>query len=27
VLAEKFLHQAEEEKTAKWEKLQLFRGL
>lgn len=26
-LAERFLHQAEEEKTAKWEKLQLFRGL
>jgi pyruvate-ferredoxin/flavodoxin oxidoreductase len=26
-LAERFLHQAEEEKNAKWEKLQLFRGL
>jgi pyruvate-ferredoxin/flavodoxin oxidoreductase len=26
-LAERFLHQAEEEKTAKWDKLNLFRGL
>ena len=26
-LAERFLHQAEEEKLAKWERLNLFKGL